>query len=340
MKLNDKSLEISRHISTFINIYLPSQKTHSSHTIKAYKDALGLYMDFLEKEKHIKSINLCIDCFCSSNIEEWLIWLMETRLCSPETCNNRLSSIRGFIKYLVKKDISCLDLYHSVSLIKRKAINSRKISGMSKNAIKALLNAPDTSTKTGRRDLALMTVMYSTAARIDEILSMKVNQIHLEEIKPNITVIGKRGKVRTLYLLPKPTAHLKAYLKEAHSSEPDQNAFVFYSRNSGPSGKMSQNAVNKQLRKHAQSARVLCSEVPAEIHAHQLRHAKASHWLEDGMNIVQISFLLGHSQLQTTMVYLDILRVKRIFHFHPEIRMSLISSGDVTCRPFYCCQQE
>ena len=69
---------------------------------------------------------------------------------------------------------------------------------------------------------------------------------------------------------------------------------------------MSQNAVNKQLRKHAQTARAACGEVPADIHAHQLRHAKASHWLEDGMNIVQISFLLGHAQLQTTMVYLDI----------------------------------
>jgi integrase len=43
-----------------------------------------------------------------------------------------------------------------------------------------------------------------------------------------------------------------------------------------------------------------------DFHAHQLRHAKASHWLEDGMNIVQISFLLGHQQLQTTMVYIDI----------------------------------
>ena len=50
----------------------------------------------------------------------------------------------------------------------------------------------------------------------------------------------------------------------------------------------------------------MCDDVPLDLHAHQLRHAKASHWLEDGMNIVQISFLLGHEQLQTTMVYIDI----------------------------------
>jgi len=69
---------------------------------------------------------------------------------------------------------------------------------------------------------------------------------------------------------------------------------------------MSQTAVNKQLKKHAGTAHEKCNEVPIDLHAHQLRHAKASHWLEDGMNIVQISFLLGHEQLQTTMVYIDI----------------------------------
>ena len=54
------------------------------------------------------------------------------------------------------------------------------------------------------------------------------------------------------------------------------------------------------------AAHGICNEVPSGLHAHQIRHAKASHWLEDGMNIVQISFLLGHANLHTTMVYLDI----------------------------------
>ena len=151
-----------------------------------------------------------------------------------------------------------------------------------------------------------MVVMYSTAARMDEILSMKIEQLHLDAVKPNITVIGKNGKIRTLYLLPKATAHLRAYIKDAHGATPNPASFVFYSRNIGPSGQMCQNAVNKQLRKHASTARLFCDEVPVKIHAHKLRHAKASHWLADGMNIVQISFLLGHEQLQTTMVYLDI----------------------------------
>lgn len=306
MRATNESVVIARHINAFLNEYVPSQKTRSAHTLKAYSDALSLYVGFLETEKGIKASTLNGDCFCAVNIEEWLVWLMEIRTCSPETCNNRLASLRAFLKYLGSRDILYLHLSQSASQIERRKVYARKITGMSKKAVSALLEAPDPTTKAGRRDIALMVVMYSTAARIDEILSMKVEQLHLDVDKPNITVIGKRGKIRTLYLLPKATAHLRAYIKDSHGATSNPSSFVFYSRNTGPAGKMSQKAVNKQLRKHAKAAQSVCGEVPADIHAHQLRHAKASHWLEDGMNIVQISFLLGHAQLQTTMVYLDI----------------------------------
>jgi site-specific recombinase XerD len=177
---------------------------------------------------------------------------------------------------------------------------------MSKTAMKALLAEPDIATRTGRRDLVLLIVMYNMAARIDEILSMKMEHLRLEIDKPHVTVIGKGRKIRTLYLLPKPVMHLKKYLLDFHKEKPNPESYLFYSRNAEFTGKMSQAAVNKQLRKYAASAQSTGTEVSLYLHAHQIRHAKASHWLEDGMNIVQISFLLGHSNIQTTMAYLDI----------------------------------
>lgn len=75
--------------------------------------------------------------------------------------------------------------------------------------MKALLNAPDTNTSTGRRDLVFLILMYGTAARIDEVLSMKIQHLHLHASKPYATIIGKGNKVRTLYLLPKVVAHLE-----------------------------------------------------------------------------------------------------------------------------------
>jgi site-specific recombinase XerD len=305
-KATNESVIIARHINAFLSKYVPSQKSRSSQTLKSYQYALVLYIGFLETEKGIGAESLCGGCFSRTIIEEWLQWIMEQRGCSPETCNNRLASLRAFLKYLGSREISMLYLSEDATRIPRKKELRKKVKGMSKKAVQVLLSVPNLSTKAGRRDLALMIIIYSTAARIDEILSLKTGQLHLDTEKPNVTIIGKGSKIRTLYLLPKAVAHLKKYLKEFHGDNPHQEAYVFYSRNTGSYGKMSQTAVSKQLKKHAGAAHEMCDEVPLDLHAHQLRHAKASHWLDDGMNIVQISFLLGHEQLQTTMVYIDI----------------------------------
>ena len=84
------------------------------------------------------------------------------------------------------------------------------------------------------------------------------------------------------------------------------DALIFYSKSKGVYAPMSAENVNKMLKKYALIAHETCEDVPLNLHAHQFRHAKASHWLENGMNIAQISYLLGHESIQTTMIYLDI----------------------------------
>lgn len=305
-KSTKESIKIAGYISGFLNEYAPSQKTASANTLRSYQNALALYMTFLETEKQIRCEILNGSCFQHTVIEEWLAWLGGPRGCSPASCNNRLASLRAFLKYLGSQDVAYLYLYQEASEIERRKCPKKKVEGMSRAAVKALMEAPDPSSRTGRRDIAFIVLLYSTAARLDEILSMKNSQIHLNAPKPHATVIGKGNKIRTLYLLPKVVAHLEHYMKEFHGDRPAPEAYVFYSRNTGIYGKMSQPAIAKMLKKHAKTAHGSCSEVPLDTHAHRLRHAKASHWLEDGMNIVQISFLLGHEQLQTTMAYLDI----------------------------------
>ena len=305
-KTSKESCKMAHYISDWLNVYVPSQKTCRDNTLKSYTYALSLYIGFLEMEKNVEPSALCPECFCRTHIEEWLVWLIDVRNCSPETCNNRLASLRAFLRYLGVVQISLMYLSQDASQIPRKKTYRKKVNGLGRKGMQALLYEPDQSTRTGRRDLTLLTVMYNTAVRIDEILSLKVRHLNLDCEKPNITVVGKGSKIRTLYLLPRTVSHMKRYLLEFHGKEPLGGSYVFYSRNTGLQGKMSQTAVNKQLKKYAASAHLQCNEVPVDLHAHQIRHAKASHWLEDGMNIVQISFLLGHEQLQTTMVYLDI----------------------------------
>ena len=151
-----------------------------------------------------------------------------------------------------------------------------------------------------------MEVMYVTAGRIDEILSIKNSSLHLDGQKPNIVITGKGGKTRTLYVHAHAANLIKKYVKAYHGENPDPDAYVFYSAVGGYQAKLSQTAIDKRLKMYAKKGNMLCKDIPLGLHSHQFRHARATHWLEDGMNIVQIAFLLGHENLETTMKYLDV----------------------------------
>lgn len=305
-KPKTESLEMAGYVYAFLTEYAPVHRTDSEHTLKNYQTSLTLYLSFLEKEKNITPSCFGINSFSLECIEGWLKWLRETRGNSAQTCNIRLGALRTFMKYLSERNIAYLSAYEIACTVPSRKVPKRKVNGLSKDAVRQLLEMPKLSTKTGRRDLVFMILLYSTAARLDEVLSLKIRDVHLEPQKPYVSIIGKGRKLRTLYLMPKAVAHLRKYIEEYHGKTPEPDSYLFYSRNTGISGKMTQAAIDKMLKKHAKSAHLLCEDVPLSLHAHQFRHAKASHWLEEGMNIVQISFLLGHEQLETTMVYLDI----------------------------------
>ena len=303
-KAKSEAVEISKHISLFLREYAPNHLTRSQHTLRSYETALTLYVGFLE-EKGITPESFNASSFDKTKVEEWLVWLAETRGCSPDTCNNRLASIRAFLKYMASRDVKYSDISNGAATIKLRKRKKRKVNGLSRSAVKSLMEEPDATTLMGIRDLTFMILLYATAMRLDEALSLQIKHLVLDG-KACVNVIGKGNKLRTLYLLPKAVSHLKQYIDLFHGADPDPEAYLFFSRIKGRHSKMTQAAVSKMLKKYASSANAKNPEVPLDLHAHQFRHAKASHWMEDGMNIVQISFLLGHAQLQTTMIYLDV----------------------------------
>ena len=201
--------------------------------------------------------------------------------------------------------LSLLHIHTEACTISKRKTPKIKVKGISKNAIQVLFNSIDQTTKNGRKDLTMFILMYNTGARLNEILSLRLKDVILNVKEPYVSIVGKGNKLRCLYLLPKTVEHLKKYINENHINS-DSNDYLFYSKIKGKQSKLSEQSVEKQLRKWANIANKQCSEIPLNLHPHQLRHSAATHWLDDGMNIVQISYLLGHEQLQTTMVYLEI----------------------------------
>ena len=302
-RASDDAMLIARRVKEFLDDYAPQFLTASDHTLKAYRDALSLFFAFLQGS------GVGPGSFSRSHlerewIEKWITWLKEERGNSPDTCNNRLASMRRFLDYVGSRDVSMQCLYLESKLVKRQKSAGTKVSGLTAEAVDAILDAPDTSTEIGRRDLTFMTVMYAVGARLDEVRSLTAGQVHLDAPKPYINLKGKGGKVRAAYLLPRAARMLGKYMGEVMGPDPAPDGLLFPSKVTG--AMMSESAWDKRIKKYAAIARESCPDVPAGAHAHQLRHSAASEWLDAGMNVVEIQHMLGHEQLATTMRYLDI----------------------------------
>ncbi|MEG1470732.1 MAG: tyrosine-type recombinase/integrase [Anaerovoracaceae bacterium] len=306
MKNGKDSLFILKNVASFIDDYAPTFLTQSSDTIESYRATLSKYLSFLEDVKHITQQTISREDFERTNIEDWLKHMKHEEGLQPDTCNVRLGGLRTFLKYLSSRSVEYRYLYLEAKEIPLMKTMKKKAHGLSKEAVKAIMLIPNQSSNTGKRDLVFMIIAYGTAARISEILNIKIKSIHLDGQSPYINIIGKESKIRALYLLPKAEAHIKKYIKDIHGEEPNQDDYLFYSRNGMERNKLTSRAIEKRLSKYAKEAHKICKEVPEDLHAHQFRHARATHWLQEGLNIFTIKELLGHEQIETTMKYLDI----------------------------------
>ena len=297
---------LARHIHDFVWGYVPSQLTPSAHTQRSYMAGLSSFVGWLGSTG-TTPMTLSAADFGAEPVEKWLDWLATERGNSPQTCNVRLAAVRAFARYVSRRDATFAHLEAEAASVPQRKAPKRKVEGMSEDAVRAMAHAPDQETRCGRRDAALIAVLYATACRIGELLTMTVSQLHLDDAHPHAVVVGKGNKARCVYLPGRAVDHVRAYLGEFHGDDPDPGAYVFFSRNHPPgTHPLSRDAVAKMLRKHAVTAHATCVDVPLDVTPHRFRHARATHWLERGMRLAQISLLLGHASIEITMAYLDV----------------------------------
>ena len=301
-----ESEKLLRYVNKFLYEYAPSVKTESKCTLKNYGISLDLYLLWLEDVKGVSDITVSTECFEAKMIEEWIAWLKTERDNTNDTCNVRLGSLRTFIRYLSKQDPKYRYLYADSKLVCRQKKTKNKEEAMTRQAVETLFETPNTKTISGRRYALMMVLFYSTGVRIDELLSLTIGKINLTSENPHIKVIGKGNKPRTLTLLSEPARLMQAYINLVFGTSPDPAAYVFFTNHKGSYQKMSQNAVRNQLKRYAATAHEHCPDVPLDLHPHLFRRSKATHMLEDGASILQISEFLGHENISTTMHYLNI----------------------------------
>ena len=234
-------------------------------------------------------------------IREFLDWIETGRNCSVATRNVRLTAIHSFFRYLQFEYPDFLLEWQKILDIPMKKTERGTRTYMTLEGIRLLLQMPEHHTKSGRRDLALLSLMYDTAARVQEIADLTPSMVRLST-PSTIRLVGKGKKARIVPLLEKQADILFRYMNENKLNDPNADLYPLFPGRKG--AKLTRAGISYIVRKYVEMARALdASLVPPKFSPHCLRHSKAMHLLQSGVNLVYIRDLLGHVSVQTTEIY-------------------------------------
>lgn len=284
-------------ITSFFIDYLPNVVGCSANTIKSYRDTFVLLFNCANEKNLLPKGRVTIELFGKNNVLLFLEWLETNRSASVSTRNQRLAALKSFSKYASSSSVEYLDTFQQILYIKPKKGISKTVDYLTVDAVTALMNAPDSVD--GIRDLALLSLLYESGCRVQELIDLKYGNISF--FKPaTITVIGKGSKIRVIPISSNALSILNSYVKKYKLNDTQQSLFT--NNHNEP---LTRSGVSYILRKYADKARQKNPELfgNAVIHPHVLRHSKAMHLLESGVNLIYIRDFLGHSSVTTTEIY-------------------------------------
>jgi integrase/recombinase XerD len=292
--------DFARHLTDFLGRYLPAQRNLSSHTVRSYRDAFLLLLRYLRDERGKPAEKVCLDDVVAPLVLDWLEYLEKARGCSTRTRNQRLAAIHSFFRYLQVEEPGRILQAQRILAIPSRRYERRPIRHLNEAEVGALLRQPDPSTERGFRDAILLTVLYDTGARCQELLALRPRDVRLDA-PAQIRLAGKGRKVRFVPLMAGTIALLRAHIR-AHELDRPECADVPLFRGKGGQP-LSRSGLRYVLQKHARAARTDHPAVGLDdpISPHSLRHTKAIHLLEAGIHPIHIRDLLGHEDVQTTV---------------------------------------
>lgn len=297
-KKNFMKDELGYYITKFFSDYLPMVKGVTKNTISSYRDTIVSLLEYMEKTKKLNINNLSTTDIDEKMIEEYLQYLETVRGNSISTRNQRLAGIHSFYHYLQKRELSCFDLCSRILSIPNKKAHTKTLSYFSTNEIKILINMPDTKKIYGFRDYTLLLLLYETAARAQEISNLQGKQMFIENDSPHVVLIGKGNKERRVPLSLELSVVIKKYMK---TFKIENDGYVFKNK---WDLRLTTKGIEYILRKYIQMAKVTNPEMFEDSYSnHSMRHSRAMHLLEAGVNLIYIRDILGHTSIVTTEIY-------------------------------------
>ena len=294
--------KLGLYFSSYFNQYLPSQRNVSVNTIKSYKCTFEIFLNYC-KDNGTDIFKIDIDIFNEKNILCFLENLETKRNNSITTRNQRLAAICSFVKYIYAKENNNILEFQKILDIPFKKVVQKNVEYLSVQALEILLKQPNLKTKRGRRDLAILTLLYDTGARVSELINLKISDIRFDGDKnTTVKLLGKGNKIRIVPIVSNTANIIQNYLTENNLTD----KFTQYLFTNNSNKKLTDSGITYIIEKYKNLALSESNIIPKHISPHTFRHTKAMHLLESGVPLVYIRDFLGHADYRTTEIYAKI----------------------------------
>jgi site-specific recombinase XerD len=286
-------------LQEFFCQYLLNQRNVSPRTIASYRDTFRILLQYVEERWNRRPTDVTLDDLGAPCILAFLDYLEKERRNCIRSRNARLAAICSFFRYTAAKVPASLPTIQHVLAIPMKRFERPLLGFLSTQEIQAILEAPNASSFSGRRDRVLFALMYNTGARVSEIATLHVGNVVLGRC-PSVRRHGKGRKERTIPLWQGTARQIKRWMGQI-DSKPDSP--LLPNAHGEP---MTRSGIEDRLREAVRSAgNKLPSLKEKRISPHTLRHTTAMHLLQGGVDITVIALWLGHESPATTHMYVE-----------------------------------
>ena len=292
-----------RWLSKFLTSHLAAERDLSPQTIASYRDAIRLLLTWFRDMQAIPPEKLRLADLDRARVLSFLDWLQAERGNSAATRNQRLAVIKSFARYTAVERPEFLGQATEILAVRQRKTPAGDMGHLTGGEVKALLAEPDPATRRGLRDMVLLSALYDTAARVQEICDLNTADVRVA--RPMVvTLHGKGSKTRRVPLMD-PTAQLvEDYLhRRAPHLGVGKDADPLF--NGSQHTRLTRWGINKILARHVQSLRRRDPGYAAGVNVtpHVIRRTRAMHLLQAGVNLIYIRDLLGHADVSTTEIY-------------------------------------
>jgi len=288
------------HLRAFLE-YLEGERNYSSHTVAAYRADLERFLTFLQsKSTSVHDVDRPF-------LREFIASLYDLHF-SPATISRNIASLKSFFRFLLRRGKVPANPAAGVAQPRRA---HRLPQVVDEGAMIRMLDTIPIETPSGRRDRALMEVLYSAGLRLRELVGLRLSDVH--EHDSTVKVRGKGKKDRVVPLGRPALAALRAYIVVRPAASADAGDTVFLTDRGRP---VYPQLVQRVVREHIRRVSEIERQSP-----HVIRHTFATHLLNHGADLRAVKELLGHASLSTTQVYTHVsaAQLKRVYdQAHPK----------------------